>query len=127
MHATVTEARPFVHNGLVWRTYAGVNRVNLGLLPFFLTPLDQRPAAVQFNERYRIGGSHSHPGFTLGGWRPMPGFTMNEARYLDYPGDPALPPLAFTRLREEIIIVYQYSIIAILNQDTGDLSVARLD
>lgn len=88
----------------------------LGYIPMFLSEHDPRPAAQQFHDNYAHGG----------GWQPSPGFRLTDDRYLKYPGDPFLQPLAETKLRDETIIYYPYSWVVIL-QPNGDWEVARLD
>ena len=89
--------------------------VDLGFLPGFLDEDDPRPAKEQFNERY------------VSGWLPISGHTFDaETMELRYPGDPPLLPIAFGMFRGEIIMVFPYSIILILQ---GDMSfeVSRMD
>ena len=87
----------------------------LGLIPTFVFSADPRPAFEQFDERY------------IGGWNAMlPGkFKIDEKDYLHYPGDPPLPPVAAAMLRDENIIVYPYSLVAIIQRD-GSFSIARM-
>jgi len=88
---------------------------HLGYLPSFLSESDPRPAAAQINERY-----------VYGGWSPFEGFKMTKDKGLSYPGDPTYKPLACTWLRDELILYYQHSWVAILQKD-GSFEVARLD
>lgn len=60
-----------------------------------------------------------------GGWRPMQGFKMAK-RLLLYPGDPPLAPWAFTKLRNELILVYPGDWIVILQADDS-FEVCRMD
>lgn len=89
----------------------------LGYLPAFISDLDQRPAAEQFQARYAFGG-----------WRPMQGgeWTVDADHILRYPDDPLYYPVAAYQLRDELICVYQYSFVAIFQKD-GSFEVARLD
>lgn len=86
-------------------------------LPFFLVVEDQRPAAEQFNERYKFGG-----------WRPygQDQFTMTKGYGLMFPGDPVQQPRALTRLRNETIILYPHDVFAIVQKD-GSFEVSRMD
>lgn len=89
----------------------------LGALPGFLVEGDRRPAAVQFNERYIYGG-----------WDPQSGFTMNEETgEISYPGDPPMRPIYACLLNNgELVLVYQYSYVAILQSDMS-FEVCRMD
>lgn len=84
-----------------------------GLLPEMADPNDPRPAREQFAENY------------VGGWRPFVGFTLTEAG-IEYPGDPVVPPLAEARLRDERIVLYRYSWVAIIQPD-GSYEISRMD
>lgn len=86
----------------------------LGYLPDFLSDHDPRPAKEQFHTNY------------ISGWNPFQGFKMNKDYSIAYPGDPPQKPLAQTKLRDELIIYYQYSWVAIV-QPTGDFEICRMD
>lgn len=88
----------------------------LGFLPGMLNENDPRPAREQFNSNYRQGG----------GWRPFKGFTMLPDGNLAYPGDPPMPLLAETKLRDETIRFYECSWVAIMQPD-GSCEIARMD
>lgn len=88
----------------------------LGYLPSFLSEHDPRPAKEQIHENYQHGG----------GWNPMQGWTLGPANTLTYPGDPPLPPIAKYRLREELILLYPSSWLAIVQPDRS-FEVARVD
>lgn len=88
----------------------------LGLIPAFLTDLDDRPAAEQFHERYAHGG----------GWRPMSGWKMGPVGEIMYPGDPAFHPIAVAQLHNETIRVYPFAWVSITQPD-GSFAVARMD
>jgi hypothetical protein len=88
----------------------------LGAIPSFLSEYDPRDARTQINEAYAFAG----------GWQPFPNFVMLEDGTLIYPGDPPLPVLCSTRLRDEKIYYYQHSWLAIVQPD-GSYEVARLD
>jgi hypothetical protein len=94
----------------------------LGLLPGMLSLEDERPAAEQFNERYAHGG----------GWKPTPS-TNREARLthgglrLEFPKwVEAFEAVAYTELRDEKIIVYRSSWVAIVQPD-GTFEIVRMD
>jgi len=99
---------------MLWITlHPAMTHESLGFVPSFLDENDPRPAAVQFDRNY------------IGGWHPMPGFTLEDDR-LCYPGDPPLLPLAETRLRDEIIRLYEYEWIVVIQPD-GSFQVSRMD
>jgi hypothetical protein len=88
----------------------------LGYIPTFLRSEDERSAKEQLDENYAHGG----------GWRKFDGFDTVTAEGLIYPGDPLVPALATTRLRDELIVVYQYAWVAIFQPD-GTSEVARMN
>jgi hypothetical protein len=89
---------------------------HVGFIPTFLDMDDERPAAVQFQERYIYGG-----------WRNQPGFKKGNERYsLHYPGDPTLYPIAAMQLRDETIMIYQYGYVGIWQKD-GSFEACRMD
>lgn len=88
----------------------------LGFIPEFLNEDDPDPARVQLDKNYGHGG----------GWQPIPKFTLGAQGELKYPGDPALPVLARTKLRDETINVYEHAWVAIIQPD-GSFEVARMD
>ena len=93
-----------------------------GFIPSFLHPDDPRPAKQQIDEAYAHGG----------GWRSFPGFHfLSEDRSLTYvdddgDGDPALYPYLEIHLGDELVLVYPYSWVVILQPD-GAWDVARID
>lgn len=89
---------------------------HLGYLPGMLDASDPRPAREQFDEGYRNGG----------GWSPFKGHTLHADNTLSYPGDPPLPPLAQVRLRDELIVFYHHSWVAIIQPDRS-YEIARMD
>jgi len=88
----------------------------LGFLPSLVDDRDPRPAREQFDSNYSYGG----------GWVPFKGFTLLPNGGLSYPGDPILMPLAKTQLRDERIVFYDCSWVAVIQPD-GTFEVARLD
>lgn len=106
----------------VWHLSPGVSPAALGYIPAWLSDENPLPAREQLDAVYRHGG----------GWRPFNGFTLvkpsNDVRdwRLSYPGDPDYRVLAYTTLREEIVLMFPHSWVAIIHN--GKLySVARLD
>lgn len=102
--------------GVHWKELQPDGIEAAGEIPFFVDDSDERPVAEQFNQHYAHGG----------GWRPMRGFEMDEHGKLSYPGDQPLVPLAIGMKGLEVIVVYNHSMIAIL-QRNGDFEVARMD
>lgn len=88
----------------------------LGWIPSFFSEADPRPAREQLESNYSHGG----------GINPLPGFTMLPNGDLSYPGDPPFELLAETKLRDEIIRVYHYSWLSIIQPD-GSFIVTRVD
>ena len=88
-----------------------------GFIPSFLHPDDPRPAKAQIDEAYQHGG----------GWRSFDGFSFHPtSRELTYPGDPPMRPYLEIHLGDELVLVYPYSWVVILQPD-GSWDVARID
>jgi hypothetical protein len=87
----------------------------LGYIPSFLDTENPASARDQLDQNYRHAG----------GWTPFAGFKMTETG-LKYPGDPEMPLLAETKLREETIRYYECSWVAIVQPD-GSYEIARMD
>jgi hypothetical protein len=91
---------------------------HLGNIPMFLDADDQRSAREQLDAGYKFAG----------GWQPFNGFTLNDDYTLSYPGDPPMQPLALAVLRNERIVLYECSWVAIIQPDRSrSFEVARLD
>lgn len=88
----------------------------VGFIPSFINESEPRPAREQFDANYRHGG----------GWRPFDGFKMNKDHSLKYPGDPALKPMARMSLRHEVIFIYEWGWVAVVQPD-GSFEVCRMD
>ena len=89
----------------------------VGFIPSFLDEDDPRMAAEQLDAHY------------VGGWHPQDGFTRSkggEGFTLHYPGDPPMQPIAAMKLREELILVYEYGYVGIFRAN-GTFEVARCD
>lgn len=97
-----------------WFLTPGCTSDHIGFIPTFLNDSDPRPAKEQINYNY------------IGGWCPMPEFKLLPNGSLEYPGDPILPMLAMTRLRDEIIRVYEFAWVSI-EQPDGTFEVSRVD
>lgn len=99
--------------------HPGVTAETLGYIPHFLSEKDPRTAREQLDAHYQHGG----------GWQPsVSKFEMLPNGYLrdEYPEDPDLVLLAEGRLHEEVIRIYQYSYVAVI-QPNGAFEVARMD
>jgi len=89
----------------------------VGIVPHFLDEEDPRPAREQFNEKYAHGG----------GWRPSKGFSLDEKdMVIRYPGDPPLRPVAMWRFRDEMILMYPYALVMVVQPDSS-FEIARMD
>jgi len=88
-----------------------------GYIPGFLDPSDPRPVKEQFNEKY------------MGGWSPFEGFTLDENNMrLIYPGDPPTELIGFIPLTpKETVILFEHSWVMILQNDTKEWEVCRMD
>jgi hypothetical protein len=86
----------------------------LGFLPGYISDDDPRSAREQLD-------AHQP-----GGWMPMQDWQLTNRLGIVFPGDPPLRPLAFTRLRDEMIVFYQHAQVMILRAD-GTFEVARCD
>lgn len=87
---------------------------HLGFLPLFLSESDQRPAKEQIHEHY------------VSGWHPFNGFTLNGDNSISFPEDPTLVPLAQYKLRDELIVFYDCSWVAIIQPDRS-FEICRID
>jgi len=102
---------------MVWELlHPGATPEHLGLVPGFLSDDDPRPAREQFDAHYAHGG----------GWRPQSGFRFGRKYLLIYPGDPPMLPIARTRLRNELIMLYPYAYVAIVQPDQS-FEICRMD
>jgi hypothetical protein len=97
----------------------------LGYLPDFLSEADPRPAAQQFQERYKFGGwSPGEAGLRFA-YRPGPEGGPRGSLLL-YPGDPPLMAVGGALLRDEEVVVFQASYVMVRQPD-GSHEVSRLD
>ena len=86
-----------------------------GAIPHFLNSDDPRPAAQQFDEHY------------VGGWRPFQGHTFDpETGLLHYPEEGPLEPFAVLGHHEELIYIYPYAWVCIVQPD-DTYEIARMD
>lgn len=89
----------------------------LGLLPEIIRADDPRPVHEQIERGYAHGGGYS----PLGGWT-----LASENNNIQYPGDEPLVPRASLLVRDELVLVYDYAFVAII-QMNGDFAVTRMD
>jgi hypothetical protein len=87
-----------------------------GILPAFFSHADPSPAREQIDANYRHGG----------GWHAIDRFKHLGDYKIQYPGDPPLKPLVTIRLRDEVVMIYAYSMVGIFQPD-GSFEVARID
>lgn len=92
----------------------------LGYIPEIIRSTDPQPVADQIAERYSHGGGYSP--FGQGKWMYDP-----EDQSITYPGDPKLLPMAWADIHGETVIVYRHAMVAIINQDSGNFVVLRMD
>jgi hypothetical protein len=108
----------FPPGGTEWELlHPGMTMDHLGYLPSFLHADDPRSAKEQINERYVHGGWQS---------TGMGKTRLTADNRLLYPGDPPLKPVAQTKLRDELIVLYPSDFVAIIQKDRS-FDVARLD
>lgn len=87
---------------MIWWLLEGHEPDEIGFLPSFLDEADPRPAREQFDANYPYGGY----------WRKVG--EIDKAGVMHYPGDPDLRPIGGTRLRDEVVLVYPASFVAII-------------
>lgn len=91
----------------------------LGYLPMSADELSDDDAVTQLNRNYAHGG----------GWNDMQGFGFNDSEAgptLTYPGDPPTHAVAWAKLRDERIILFDSAWVAVVQPD-GSFRVARMD
>lgn len=93
----------------------------VGILPQFVSEHDPRPAKEQINQNYAHGG----------GWDSFEGFTLitsddGEQYGLDYKGDPMMKELSRATFRDETLVFFEHSWLAIIQKD-GSFEVSRVD
>lgn len=105
----------------IWYTMPNytLNQMNdaLGIIPTFLNDAIEQSAKEQLNDNYVFGG----------GWRPLEGFVFDpDNNSITYPNDDPLFPIAATKLRDEVIMIYPFAWVLILHKD-GSYEVAGMD
>ena len=91
----------------------------VGFIPQFISEHDERPAKEQINEAYAHGG----------GWHSFKGFELiykGDHLELQYPDDPPMQELSRAEFRDELLVFFESSWLAIIQKD-GSFDVARLD
>lgn len=91
----------------------------LGYIPDIITELDERPVREQVADRYAHGGGFSP--FGVGDWK-----LNSDTKTIQYPGDPPYKPLFSTQIRDEMVVLYDHSIVAVI-QANGKFDVIRMD
>ena len=116
MHVVLNLVMPWEEpTGEIWvQKHPQANPEMIGAIPYFLNEDDERGAVEQFRVKY------------VGGWHPLPNFTMLPNGNLKYPGDPITHLLYETKLRDEIIRVYEHAWVAVIQPD-GSFEVSRMD
>lgn len=95
------------------------NEAQAGLLPLFLSAHDPRPAQEQLHTAYAHGG----------GFQPFEGFSLvrhGTGFALQYPGDPLMPEVARAQLRDELVVLFAYAWVAVIQRNESFI-VARMD
>jgi hypothetical protein len=94
------------------------NNWRAGVIPAMLYEDDPHGAVEQLNENYAHGG----------GWVPFKEFTMVDSYGLYYEGDPTIYPVASGTLHgNEIVLVYPFGWVAVVQKAGGSYVVARMD
>jgi hypothetical protein len=112
----VTFREALSYNGVVWLTH---DVDMLGFLPDFINKYDERDAKTQLTEGYGFG------------WNNFEGFTMKNhdiigEATITYPDDPPLKEIGRAQLRDETIIVFRHSWVAVVQKD-GNFVISRMD
>ena len=86
-----------------------------------LSELNPEDAVTQLNNGYRHGG----------GWNDFNGFTLNRSgtNYsISYPEDPPMRELSRATLRDEVIVLFECSWVAVIQENgKGSYRIARMD
>ena len=87
----------------------------IGFLATWLDTDDPRCVADQIGDNY------------VGGWHPWNGYHFNtRSGTLTYKSDPPLYPIAATKIRDEMVLLYSCSRVLILQPDNS-FEIARID
>lgn len=106
---------------MIWAIYGGHPDI-LGMLPGFFSEHDPRTAWDQLVDNYTFGGLASpFEGFELEGELDAPA----KLKIKD-PGDPAYKAVASAKMREELIVLFPYAWVAIVQPDRK-MQIMRVD
>ena len=100
-------------NGVPWFFKSKDVAPLVGIIPTFLDQEDERPMKEQIDTAY------------VSGWREFKGHRLEDDWSLNYPGDPALHPVAACALHGAIFVMYEYGWALIM--EPGGWEVCRLD
>ena len=92
----------------------GVTLQTLGALPDMLDANDPAPAREQLDRGYQHG------------FRSLSGWYLGADDVLHFPGDRPYRPLAETQMRDERILIFEGSFVAVIAPDRS-FEVARMD
>jgi hypothetical protein len=87
-----------------------------GILPFWIDPSDDRWAAEQFKEQYPFWTGHINGSGTI-----------NARGTKSYPGDPDDEPILKIDLGREVVYIYLRSMVGIVETETGNTLITRMD
>lgn len=93
------------------------NNYHVGEIPYWLDEANPKTAAEQLND-----------GYAFGGWQPFGAgvVRLNADNSFSYPGDPPQHPIAEMHLRDELILMYQHSWVAVVQPDRS-FELCRMD
>lgn len=101
----------------VWLLFGAGTPEHLGFLPQIFSDSDPRPAKEQAEANYAHGG----------GWRPQEGWMLSpDLMTANYPGDPPQHALASTSVGDEVLVLFPYGYVAIIQPD-GSFEMSRMD
>ena len=89
---------------------------HVGSIPDMLSEHNPKSAKEQLHNGYPQGG----------GWIPFEGFELRADNSIKYPGDPPHKPIAELHLRNELILVYEHSWVAVI-QPNRSFEICRMD
>jgi hypothetical protein len=97
------------------------NIEEVGYLIEIISDRDPRTVREQIESNYAHGG----------GWNPLSGFSLHlnqgiGCAELCYPGDPPMRERSRTHIRDELVIVFTYDWVAVVQND-GSFAVTRMD
>lgn len=113
-----------IYNGLTWQSpHASCTVDHLGMLPSFVSAVDERPAKDQINVAYAHGGGWhgSTDRFRLNQSKPIP-----SLRSIQYP-DESFRLIAQVQLRDELIMLFENAWVAIKKSGQDEVEVALVD